>query len=294
MITDFGGVDRAFAVAIQPNDDKIVVAGTTNGGGGGYNFALTRYNPNGTLDTSFSFDGKVATDFAGGEDAANEVAIQADGKIVAAGYATVGSATELALVRYNADGTLDAGFGTNGKVHTYIQPSYYGLRVDALAIQLDGRIVVAGSGVDVAHTRIPALARYNPDGTLDASFGPGTFLLLTTSSCSSVSDTLQQDGKLVVTGESVTVPWPGGSRRLGTLDTVLGAMALSLPVSVVSPRRPRAWPFRTMAGSSSAVPSPPRKFRPPTRTPYRRARVCFLPAICLTEAWISILMPTAK
>src|SRR5262249_33782591 len=66
VVTDFGGFDQANAVAIQPNDDKIVVAGVTDTGGGGENFALARYNPDGTPDLGFSFDGKVATDFFGG------------------------------------------------------------------------------------------------------------------------------------------------------------------------------------------------------------------------------------
>src|SRR5262249_32894288 len=75
VTTDIGGEDGAAAVAMQA-DDKIVAVGTTRSAQSGYDFALTRYNPDGTLDTSFSFDGKVTTDLvAGGDDFASAVAI---------------------------------------------------------------------------------------------------------------------------------------------------------------------------------------------------------------------------
>src|SRR5262245_60820528 len=84
VITDFDTTfERGNAVALQ-TDGKIIVVGTTDQGGSGTNFAVARYNANGTLDTSFSGDGKTATDFDGGSDEATGVAIQANGKIVVA------------------------------------------------------------------------------------------------------------------------------------------------------------------------------------------------------------------
>src|SRR5262249_33067534 len=109
------GVDTAQGVAVD-NDGRIVVAGTTSVDGS-IDFALARYDTNGNLDASFGNGGLVRTDFFGGQDFATGVVIQADGKIVVGGYANVGGSDEVALVRYNADGTLDSNFGTGGLGH---------------------------------------------------------------------------------------------------------------------------------------------------------------------------------
>ena len=115
VTTDVGIDDRANAVAMQP-DDKIVVVGSTFSALSGYDFALTRYNPDGTLDTSFSFDGKVTTDLvADNNDFASAVAIQGDGKIVVAGVFQTAGIPILALARYNPDGTLDLTFADHGR-----------------------------------------------------------------------------------------------------------------------------------------------------------------------------------
>lgn len=157
------GRDIAYGVAVQA-DGKIVAAGTA--GGNGNTFALARYNANGTLDSTFSGDGKVMTDFTPGLDGAAGVVIQANGKIVAAGtaYADCGC-NKFALARYNANGTLDATFGGDGKVTTYFG---FGAHGDAVALQANGKLVVAGSSSELARF---ALARYAVDGSLDTSFG---------------------------------------------------------------------------------------------------------------------------
>ncbi|NIM51395.1 MAG: hypothetical protein GTO22_19460, partial [Gemmatimonadales bacterium] len=107
-------VSQGNAVAIDP-DGNIVVAGYTIGFGS--DFAVVRYTSNGTLDTSFSDDGKQTTDFGLDQDIAYAVAIQDDGKIVVAGYATTGN-QNWALARYDTDGSLDSSFGSNGRVVT--------------------------------------------------------------------------------------------------------------------------------------------------------------------------------
>src|SRR5947208_3212684 len=106
VLTDFGGGDGARALALQA-DGKFVVAG----GFGGPFFALARYNPGGTLDTSFGTGGRVFTNF-GGRDGARALALQADGKIVAAGFTSsdFGTRRRFALARYNPDGSLDPSF----------------------------------------------------------------------------------------------------------------------------------------------------------------------------------------
>ena len=101
-----------------------------------------RYNTDGTLDTSFNGTGKVTTEISGANDVPYAVAIQPDGRIVAAGYATGRSTTDFALVRYNPNGTLDTTFNGTGKVITPI--GSLDDQANAVAIQSDGRIVAAG------------------------------------------------------------------------------------------------------------------------------------------------------
>ena len=160
--------DTGTTVAVQ-TDGKIVVAG---GAGWDKNprFVLIRYNADGTLDTSFGGDGKVTTDFTRAEDAAWGIAIQADGKIVAAGDAALGTGnSRFAVARYNADGALDASFGGDGKVTT--QFTRHNDPVAGLAMQADGKIVVSGGAAHDGPNSNFALARYNSDGTLDLTFG---------------------------------------------------------------------------------------------------------------------------
>jgi uncharacterized delta-60 repeat protein len=165
----------AKAVAVQ-SDGKLVAAGgacaSTNSPCN--DFALARYNADGTLDTSFGIGGKVTTDFVGqffsGDDQANALIVQADGKLVAAGTTDIpGEGTSFALARYNPDGTLDTSFGADGKVTTKIADI---AEAFALAVQPDGKLVAAGWAAGAGTGSYDfALARYNPDGTLDTSFG---------------------------------------------------------------------------------------------------------------------------
>src|SRR5206468_1942992 len=139
-------------------DGKIVAVGS-----GGSRFALARYKHNASLDSIFGGDGKVTTRFNRGRSVADGVVIQGNGKIIAVGAARDGG--RFALARYNADGTLDATFGGNGKVTTSFS-SFIGGGASSVAIQGDGKIVAAGATGDGNF----ALARYNTDGSLDASF----------------------------------------------------------------------------------------------------------------------------
>src|SRR6266446_8027460 len=111
--------DEARALAIQPSDAKLVAAGYSDTGTQ-KEFALVRYNTNGTLDTTFSTTGKVTTPIGSVDDKAFALAIQSDGKLVAAGYSDTGTRKEFALARYNTDGTLDTTFNTTGIVTTPI------------------------------------------------------------------------------------------------------------------------------------------------------------------------------
>ncbi|MFN0200107.1 MAG: T9SS type A sorting domain-containing protein [Bacteroidia bacterium] len=174
VFTDLSsGKDVANDVALQSNG-KIVVAGYSETAANNSNIVLVRYNTNGTLDNTFGTNGVVTTDINGGNDAAEEMAIQTDGKIVVAGHAQVNGNTDFVLVRYNPNGTLDNTFGTNGKVLTSF--GNFADRAKALVLQPDGKMVVSGATYVVNTPAVGdncqlALARYNTDGSLDNSFG---------------------------------------------------------------------------------------------------------------------------
>ena len=206
--------DFANAVAIQA-DGKIVVAGRAGGAGG--KFGLARYNPNGTLDTSFGGDGKVTTNFSTtADDFANGVAIQADGKIVAAGH----SSDRFALARYNSDGKLDVTFSGDGKMTTNFSSAFD----DAfgVAVQADGKIVAAGhAGFDRF-----ALARYNANGTLDTTFSGNGKVTTNFSRASDLATgvAIAANGKIVAAGTAGSTEFSGKFALArynpdGTLDT---------------------------------------------------------------------------
>jgi uncharacterized delta-60 repeat protein len=196
--------DIAEAVAVQA-DGKIVAVGSSFSSATGDDFALARYNADGSLDTSFSGDGLLITDFAGSGDIATSVAIQADGKIIVAGYSgQVGSGrTVFALARYNADGSLDTSFSGDGQL-TMDFGSWDDL-ANSVAIQADGKIVVAGWSSLIDGSVDFALARYNADGSLDTSFS-GDGRLITDFGATTdiaVSVAIQADGKIVAAGTSL-------------------------------------------------------------------------------------------
>ncbi|MEV6297277.1 calcium-binding protein [Streptomyces sp. NPDC051896] len=244
VLTDFGGTD--FATAVQA-DGKIIAVGQSDGtSAGDFDFALARYNTDGSLDTSFGTGGKVHTDFGtggkivaagvtlaggiqqfavaryntdgsldatfngtgavttsfGGQDSAQGVALQADGKIVAAGFSNAHGGNDFALARYNNDGSLDSAFGSGGKVLTDFGTG--GNDIANGVVVTDGKIVAAGSS-DSGGTNDFALARYNTtDGSLDTSFGTGG---LVTTDFGGTNDqasgvVLQTDGKIVAAGQS--------------------------------------------------------------------------------------------
>jgi uncharacterized delta-60 repeat protein len=148
-----GGWDGAFAVALQPADQKIVAAGQA-----GNRLVVLRYDTAGALDTTFSGDGKTTTDFTPGLDYADEVLVQGDGSIVAAGAADFyGRNARFALARYDSSGALDPSFGGDGKVVTNISERRDGAY--GLAIQSDGNLVAAGYAKYPVDSRF-ALLRY--------------------------------------------------------------------------------------------------------------------------------------
>lgn len=230
VATDFGGEnDQARAVLVQ-SSGKILVAGRA--GGIDSDFLLARYEANGSLDAGFGGgDGFMLTDFGDGS-GARAMATQADGKIVLAGYVerrtdVAAGYWDFALARYRPDGTLDPTFGGgDGIVVTDIVGGYD--QAYSLAIQNDGKIVVAGSTFDMGPNAYPndwniVLARYNSDGSLDATFGGGDGLVITDFGThgfeEAYSVAVQTDGRIVV-----AATWTNVLRYEadGDLDTTFG------------------------------------------------------------------------
>ena len=215
VITNVGD-DIAFSVTLQ-SDGKILLSGVSQN-----DFALLRYQIDGSLDTTFNGTGKVITPIGSGSDTGWKVAVQTDGRIVVAGDSFNGSNTDIAVARFNSNGTLDAGFGSGGKVTTSIgngDDVAYGM-----ALQSDGKIVVSGSTGNGSN-RDFVVVRYNTNGTLDTTFN-GSGIVTTTVGGGDdwgLRMALQNNGKIVMTGFSFN----GSNRDLavvryntnGTLDT---------------------------------------------------------------------------
>jgi uncharacterized delta-60 repeat protein len=203
VLTNFGGSDAGTALAIDSND-RIVVAGYSNAGGT-YDFAVVRYNVDGTLDTSFNATGRVLTDFGvGSGDFATAAVIQSDGKIVVGGLSDAsGTPYDFSLVRYNPDGTLDLTFNTTGKVLTDFSGSGSYDTLKALAVQSDGRIVAAGYSIASGHSNF-AVARYTTTGILDGTFNATGKVLTAFDSGNAMANAvaIQLDGKIVAAGQS--------------------------------------------------------------------------------------------
>jgi uncharacterized delta-60 repeat protein len=193
------GNDDAQSVVVQP-DGKILVAGFSHNGSNN-DFAITRYNADGTLDTSFDGDGVVTLPIGAGADKANSITLQADGKILVAGQSSNGSNDDFAVIRLNADGSLDTGFDGDGIVTTAIGSSDDAAQ--GVIVQDDGKIVVVGRSNNGTNNDF-AVVRYNADGSLDTTFDSDGIV---TTAIGSGDDrafdvTLQTDGKILVTGRS--------------------------------------------------------------------------------------------
>lgn len=177
-------LDSAHATADDmelQSDGKIVVAGGYYKGIGG-EFILARYNQDGTADSSFGMNGIVRTDFGSSLiDVASAVAIQTDGKIIAAGR----SGSWLALCRYNTDGSLDSSFDSDGKLATPATGA------TCMKLQTDGKILICCGGTVV---------RLMPDGSQDYSFGTNGVATLLNGIFRGMA--IQKDGKILVSGNS--------------------------------------------------------------------------------------------
>lgn len=197
-----------FAVDRQP-DGRVIVAGEAIDSGGNYELSVARLNPDGSFDPSFGTGGKVVTQLGAGPtpfSSVHALALQPDGKIVLAGTATdSGGHYDLLVVRLNADGSFDSSFGPGGKVVNQLGAGPNPTSVEGgLALQPDGKIVVAGEATDSAGHYELLVARLNADGSFDTSFGTGGKVLTSvapTTSADAYALALQPDGKIIVVGQ---------------------------------------------------------------------------------------------
>ena len=220
------GEDFLFGVAIQEVDGKVVVAGRAGGSGG--RIALARYLPGGSLDLTFGGDGKVTTDLTRFDDRADEVAIQADGKIVVAGTANYfSSRARFVTIRYNASGSRDGTFSADGIATINLTASFDG--AFGLAVQSsDAKIVVVGQAGGGDQGRF-GIVRHNTNGSLDRSFSEdGKAITNFTPGLDYADDVaVQSDGRIVAAG---AIRYFGPDTRFavarfdanGTLDTTFG------------------------------------------------------------------------
>ena len=188
----------ANASLLQP-DGKIVVAGfKLLSKFGGYDFALMRFNIDGSKDTTFGKNGNVSTHF-GPEAIINAITLQHDGKIIAVGVITAGNSIDtLAIVRYNNDGSIDTIFGIKGIIKNLLP---YSSKPHTVAIQSDGKIIIAGDDpLDATFFVI----RFKSNGSVDSVFGlNGSFSDNTIFHFGSIcSIIIEPNGKIIVGGSS--------------------------------------------------------------------------------------------
>jgi uncharacterized delta-60 repeat protein len=239
VLTSFDSFSHALAVAVQA-DGKIVAAGSGNA-----QFELARYNVDGSLDPTFSEDGKQVIGFGPlDRGIAAALAIQPNGKIVAAGYSPTAFEfglvvdVQIAVARFNGDGSLDPSFGSGGKVLTDFGNPTAEYFASAVVIRPNGKIVAVGTG----DARV-ALVGFNIDGSLDAGFGSGGRVLTDFGAGVSEATTaaIQADGKIVAGGVRL-LPFPDPSDSFlarynvnGSLDQSFGTGGKVLtPVGVAA------------------------------------------------------------
>jgi uncharacterized delta-60 repeat protein/uncharacterized repeat protein (TIGR01451 family) len=200
--TDIEGTDDGgYALALQP-DGRIVVGGyAVDLANGDKEFALVRYNYNGTLDASFGGAGKVVTDFNGTSDRIWGIALQPDGKIVAVGETVslvIPGTNDIAVARYNADGTLDTAFGGTGKVTT----DHGGASNAAYAVTMSGANIIVAGYEAVSGNNDFMVTRYTSAGVTDLTFGTLGFTTLGFSGGNDVARAVATDsnGAIVLGG----------------------------------------------------------------------------------------------
>jgi uncharacterized delta-60 repeat protein len=193
------GNPQASAVAIH--NGKVIIGGNLNG-----KFLLTRLDQNGFDDLSFNAQGTIVISFPNsGNSILSAIAVQADGKIVLAGTTITNQGSDFAMSRVSSFGFIDGNFGNQGRVVTDFDGDAD--TGEAVTIQADGKIVVVGRASDADPSDGPnafAVARYNPNGSLDQGFNNGGKIKTPFNDFPNVGAVVvKNDGNLVVAGQFV-------------------------------------------------------------------------------------------
>ncbi len=213
------GDDITTSIALAP-DGKIVVAGYSVILPGIATFSsVVRYNPNGTLDTTFNNSGKLLAGFGGLDERVYSVAVQSNGKIVIGGTSNVSGASRFALARLNIDGSLDSTFNGTG-----IQATAFGNIAYSLKIMPNNKIVAVGNAIVGGQSDF-AVARFNSNGTFDTTFHGGGTVVFDGfgEGDDGFASALQPDGKIVLTGYS----FQGGVRVLPLLESTSTELSIT-------------------------------------------------------------------
>lgn len=232
VVLDVGNSNNTTrAIAIQP-DGKILMAGFSSTSINLFN--VVRLNPDGSLDNSFGTNGVASTTLAF-TSIASSIALQQDGKIIAGGHTWGGESNGFALIRYNSDGSIDNSFGNSGITTTH----FFGKDAigKSLAIQADGKIILAGYSYTIFNDDDDfAVARYNPDGSIDQTFGTNgavftTFGVNERDWINSIA--VQADGKILAGGFSSNRMALARYLTDGSLDPTFGTNGLA--VNIIPP-----------------------------------------------------------
>lgn len=228
LTTDFSnGEDQATSLAIQ-TDGKIIAVGHAKNGKY-FDYAMVRYNKDGSLDSNFGINGKIISSFGLYDDKATSVTIQADGKIIVGGYFNVNKGFanyDYAIARYHMGGTLDSTFNFDGKVTTN---HLIDDEATSLKLQKDGKIILSGYSHSSSTDQSFVLLRYEKDGSLDSNFGSKGIVKYVRKNYIDYATSLaiQLDEKIIVAGYSHHNSYPDGSKNVvikrynndGSLDT---------------------------------------------------------------------------
>jgi len=183
-------------------DDGTIVAVGYSDNGTSRDFALVRYNTDGTLDNTFSTDGKATLDLGGAEEATS-VAMQPDGKILMGGHSDSNTDIDFVIVRFNSDGTLDGSFGPRGHVTTDFANGID--KASNILLFENGTILLTGTSSDGVKTNFAA-AQYNTDGSLDSTFSTDGMVTTNVRGNGVCNSSIRQpDGKLILFGWSTDV-----------------------------------------------------------------------------------------
>jgi uncharacterized delta-60 repeat protein len=165
VLSQYFSTDSYGEDMLLQQDGKIVVVGTTKDALSKNIMLAIRYNPNGTIDTSFDIDGMVTIDFIGNATDCSSITQQPDGKLLLTGTNNAIGSSKIVIVRLNTDGSLDTNFDTDGKQSSIIATC----NAFAIKVQADGKIVVAGT-IEYQGSRDFIVLRYNNDGSVDTTF----------------------------------------------------------------------------------------------------------------------------